>query len=152
MIKICKDKELIKSILTYPKVYPWVKDDGVVNLDNIVTNNLYYLWLVNEAQNGLVLLERFNSTTCSAHISVLPELWGRARSFVKDVIAWGFENTLYYKVVCFIPENNRCSLRLVQDLGFKKEGRLKKSILQDWTFYDEIIYSLFKEDVTWQAQ
>jgi len=108
------------------------------------------VYLIDEDHTGVIRLDPMNSVTCSVHIATRPEMWGRGHQFAKDVMKWGFKNTLYQKVVGIIPGYNDRVIKLVKDLGFKQEGMITKSFLKRWKLHDQLIFCLNKGDVPCQ--
>ena len=143
MIKRTTDMELISKILNHPQVFDWITDD--VSPCPCVPNP-NHLHLVDETGTMLLTATHVNGITCEVHIAALPESWGRAVSFFKECISWGFENTRYTKVIGFTPAYNRAALALAKRAGFKEEGRIKNSFLKNWELHDQIVFGLSKYD------
>jgi len=145
--------EDISKIINHPKVFEWLGDDLSVYPFVPVLNNTT-LYVMNEEKTGLIIMEPLNGVTCQIHTAVLPELWGRADKFVKEVIAWCFINTLYQKAITYIPDYNRPAIQLAKRVGMEKEGRIRKSFLKKWKLRNQFIYGLtkkkFKEDISCQ--
>lgn len=141
MITQTTDIELIGRILNHPQVYDSIIDDTCVPP---CVANPSHLYLTNDEKTGLLVASHVNGVTCEVHIAVLPELWGRATRFVKDGLAWGFENLKYSKYIGFTPVYNRPAVALAKRCGFKEEGRLTNSFLKNWELHDQIIFGLSK--------
>ena len=135
--------EAVSRIFNHPKVYEWISDD--TSVPPFVPDPAHF-YLMNEEKTGVVRLEHLNGITCMVHIGTLPELWGRATTFVKEGILWLFENTKYSKIVSLAPENNRVAILFGRRCGFKEEGRITKSFLKNWTLYDQVVLGLSKYD------
>ena len=144
MIYNCINKAVIENIILHPKVMTWLTDDNSKHYDVVMHPQIYYL--VNEANTGVIRVDPMNSVTCSVHIATLPELWGSGHEFVKEALTWGFEHTLYQKVVGIIPAYNDQAIKLVKDFNFKQEGVLTKSFLKNWVLADQLIFGLNKGD------
>jgi len=136
------DLEAVAKILNHPKVYNMVADDSVPFPYEPPPG----LWVTNKEETGVVRIDPMNGICCIVHIATLPELWGKAEAFVMEVIDWGINNTAYSKVVALIPEYNKLTLRLCLKCGFEQEGRIKKSFLKNWKFYDQVLFGLTKTD------
>lgn len=59
---------------------------------------------------------------------------------------WGFEHMKLNRVEALIHPNNRSSIRLVEKLGFEREGRLRKAGFWNGSFEDILVYSLLRQD------
>jgi len=138
----------IAKIINHPKVFDWLSDDLSPFPFVPDKNDLY---IMNEAKTGVIKVDPLNGVTCQIHTAVLPELWGRADGFVKEVSTWVFTNTLYHKAITFIPEYNRPAIQLAKRSGMVKEGCIKRSWLKKWKLRNQFIYGLQKKDFLKEA-
>lgn len=145
MIFQCFDEKKLARIINHPDVSPWLVDDFQVVIHPSV------IYLMNEEETGFTRTDPLNSVICSGHICVLPELRGAAIEFLWEAVGWFFKNTWYQKIVVFIPVFNERTIGFVRKFGFTQEGLLTKSCLKDWKLYDQIIFSVNKEDKIWVA-
>ncbi len=106
---------------------------------------------MDETKAGVIRIDPMNGITCCMHIAALPEMWGKTKVFVQDVIRWTFTNTGYMKVTAFIPVDNKLAIKLARDVGMVQEGILTKSYLRNWKVLDQIIFGLYKGDMTWDS-
>ena len=65
---------------------------------------------------------------------------------LKPIMIWGFEQMALNRVEALIEPNNQPSLKLVERLGFTKEGLMRKHYYKDQVFEDSVIYALLKEE------
>lgn len=138
---ISTDMEAVARILNHPKVYDMITDDTCIPP---VIPCAHHLHLMNEEKTAVLILVPMNGITCEVHMAVLPELWGRAATFVRECIAWGWKNTRYMKAITYCPEYNRAAIALAKRCGFKEEGRVKDSFLKNWQLHDQIVFGLSK--------
>ncbi len=143
MINRATDMEAVSRIFNHPKVYEWVSDDSAIP-PYIPDPSHFYV--MNEEKTGVARIDQLNGVTCIIHIATLPEMWGRATTFVKEGIVWLFKNTRYLKIVSLAPECNRVAIMFGKRCGFKIEGKITKSFLKDWVLHDQIIFGLSKYD------
>ena len=143
MVYRCVDKEDISRIINHPKVFKWLSDDLSPSPFVPVVEDLY---IMNEEKTGVIRIDPVNGITCEVHTATLPELWGRSDKFVKEVITWGFTNTLYQKAITYIPKYNRPAIQIAKRCGMVKEGRITRSFLKKWKLYDMEIYGLQKKE------
>jgi len=145
MVKVCTDIPTIQGILTHPKVRDWLTDDNSsFNYEPVIHPQIIYL--VNKEHTGVIRIDPLNSMTCSVHIATTPELWGKGAEFALEALTWGFKNTQYSKVVAIIPEYNERTIKLVQKIGFVKEGVITKSFLKRWKVHNQFLFGLYKGD------
>lgn len=144
MIHPSNDKEAISKIYNHPKVYKWISDDcSPKPYDPIMHES--FIYLMDETKNGVIRIEPVNSICCQVHTALMPELWGKGFEFVKNAIAWGFQNTRYMKIITLVPEYNRLAMNLCKKCGFDEEGVIKKSFLKRWKLYDQFLFGLEKQ-------
>ena len=143
MILRCTNKKDISRIINHPKIYKLISDD-LSPKTYIPIINESVLWVINEEKTGVIKVEVVNGITCQVHITVLPELWGKAKDFIIEATRWFFDNTKYLKIITLIPTYNRLAIRLAEKCGMKKEGCIKKSFLKNWKIYDQLVYGFTK--------
>jgi len=149
MVYQTHDINAVDRILNHPRVYDSISDDSSPRPYFSPPEGFY---IMDDTQAGVIALQKINGIACQAHIATLPEMWGRARAFVKEALCWGFVNTQYIKVVATIPEFNRPAMRLCHDCGFTIEGILTGSFLKDWKMHDQIIFGMTSAEIYSQRE
>ena len=87
------------------------------------------------------------------HCAIRRPFWGiKAREICRTFRGYLFENYTIKKIVAEVPQCGYGVIKLLKDMGFKHEGTLKEATLyRDKSgkpkFYDELIYSLTREDI-----
>lgn len=81
-------------------------------------------------------------------ISILRKFWSRgyAGDAIKIVLNFFFHELRYQKVNAQVYTFNEGSIKLHQKLGFREEGRVRRMIYTDGTYYDELIFGMTKEE------
>jgi len=76
-----------------------------------------------------------------------PEYWGSgyATEVVKEVIIYGFEKLGIKRIGAVVFVENTSSIKLLEKLGFEKEGVLRNYMYQDGVPHDTNIYSLLND-------
>ncbi|MGZ7209868.1 MAG: GNAT family N-acetyltransferase [Methanobacterium sp.] len=74
--------------------------------------------------------------------------WGKgyAREAVKEILKYGFKKMNFNRIEAFTVPEAISSIKLLEELGFKKEGLLKEYGYWNGKYWDENIYSLLKKD------
>ena len=73
---------------------------------------------------------------------------GDVLRFAKEALTYIFEDVrTIRKLIAIIPENNQHMLKMVEELGFVYEGRIKESYLRAGVMEDQEIYGIKREDV-----
>jgi len=71
---------------------------------------------------------------------------GYMTEVLQVVLHHGFDKMKLNRIEAIVYPENRASLRLLERLGFQKEGLLRQSTRQGDKYYDHWILSLLKED------
>ena len=71
---------------------------------------------------------------------------GYAREAIRNLLKYLFEELKKHKVVGSVDPENIASIKLLEDLGFKREGILRKSVLEDEEWKDDMIYGMLEEE------
>lgn len=67
---------------------------------------------------------------------------------LRAMLGYGFEKMELNRIQAIIDSENTRSIRLVQRLGFKKEGVLRQNSYFNGQFRDDVIFSLLKKEWT----
>jgi len=79
---------------------------------------------------------------------LLEEHWGRGimTEAVREVLSYGFEALGLNRVEATMDPLNTRSVRLVERLGFKREGHMRERYIYKGGRRDEIVYGLIRSD------
>jgi RimJ/RimL family protein N-acetyltransferase len=92
---------------------------------------------------GLLVFTQMNAVTYEIHFYLLPEHRGKFfRKFVREGIAWMFDNTPCRKVVGMTIQNFDA---ICGDAGMVREGCFARAFLKDGRLYDMNLYGVCKE-------
>ncbi|MFF2587719.1 GNAT family N-acetyltransferase [Peribacillus butanolivorans] len=77
-----------------------------------------------------------------------PEQWGKgyASEAVSRVLTYGFDVMNLTRIGAVVFLNNEASNKLLTNIGFQKEGVLKKYMYQNGVAHDTYVYSLLKNN------
>lgn len=75
-----------------------------------------------------------------------PKYWGKGIMFeaLSAIIKFGFEKMNLHSIEGNVDPENTSSIKLLEKLGFNKEGHLKENFFHNGKFYDTALYSLVK--------
>ncbi len=76
---------------------------------------------------------------------------GYATEMVGSWIEQVFKETGIRKLLAFVAEENVASCRVVEKLGFKREGLLREHYLIEGKPVNEVLYGLLKREWSWKA-
>jgi RimJ/RimL family protein N-acetyltransferase len=84
-------------------------------------------------------------------IAIKHPFWGRGygRDAVAIVLRYYFRELRYQKCTVLVYAFNERSLRFHRAMGWTEEGRLRRMVYTNGTFYDEIYFGMTKEE--WDA-
>lgn len=71
---------------------------------------------------------------------------GYMKEALTEIVKYGFEKMNLHRIEAFIGPTNTSSLKLVQSLGFVKEGHLREHYFKDGNIEDSIVFSLLKTE------
>lgn len=92
--------------------------------------------------DGLNLSARLGYRLSPAH-------WGQGigTSAAREVVRYGFEVPQLNRIEAAVNVANKRSIRVLEKLGFQREGRLREYRLARGAFYDSYMYSRLRGDV-----
>lgn len=74
----------------------------------------------------------------------------RAKGYMKEalpqIIKYGFENMNLHRIEAFVGPTNTPSLRLIEQLGFRKEGHLKEHYFKNGIAEDSVLFGLLRSE------
>jgi RimJ/RimL family protein N-acetyltransferase len=148
-----RDLELVRSILTHPRVYPWISDDGCPPAEEFQPIDHPSVWyvVVREQLSGLLLgLFMFvpqNAVCWEVHTCLLPAAWGKpAAAAAAGASHWMGERTPCRRIVTSVPSYNRLALRFARAAGMKQFGVNPASYLKTGKLHDQVLLGLSLED------
>lgn len=141
------DAELVRSIVTHPKVYRGsLLSDFAPARENyhVPTEpaNWYLVARYAEEPLGVFVFCPYNPVWWEVHLAMLPLAWGIADELSHAMVRWLRENSPCKKLTATIPEYNRLTLALARRIGMSFIGTNSKSTLKDGSLRDQHIFGL----------
>jgi hypothetical protein len=141
------DYELVRRIITHPKIYRWMVSDDAVPAEEyraVEDAAVVYLLCKEDADIlGLFMLIPQTSACVQAHACLLP--WarnGRAVECYRAGIDWVWANTGFAKVIGFTPAYNFAALRVAEAAGLERVGVITKSLKKFGKLQDQVILAI----------
>jgi RimJ/RimL family protein N-acetyltransferase len=80
--------------------------------------------------------------------AIHPEEWGRgyATEAARYLMDWSFKELNIHRVVAFCHANNDASVRVMEKLGMKKDGRLRETRWLNGAWWDEYVYAVLERE------
>ncbi len=162
------DTDFIYQHFSNPDVYRYLLDDDPVTsrgqaeeivrfyVDSI--GKSYNRWgIVKKAENiliGTCGFHNWNRRDARAEIGydLSPEFWGQGfmTEVARESLRHAFQGMGLNRVQAIVYPENMPSIRLLEKLGFRKDGLLRQYHRMADVYYDHLLYSLLKEDSTAQ--
>ncbi len=79
-------------------------------------------------------------------ISHLYQNNGYGKESVRGVVNYLFKELKKHRIVASVDPGNAASIALLESVGFRKEGRFKKSILHNGRWEDDLVYALLDKE------
>lgn len=145
-----RDFDLVRKIMTHPRVYPHITDDGCPPVEEFhpaEDRGLWYILVRNAGEPvGLWLFVPQNAVCWEVHTCLLPVAWGETgKEAAKRMAEWIWQYTTCRRIVTNVPECNRLALRFAKAAGMVEYGRNEKSFLKDGKLWGQIMLGLTKE-------
>lgn len=144
-----RNLKLVASIMTHPKLWPWIADDFYPAPEHfwpLESEAIHYLVALDEDEPlGLVITHPINAILWEVHHALLPQAWGaRARAIGEAFEAWLWANTSALKAVGFTPSCNKLALRYARKAGMQEVGRIEKCYQRQFELHDIVIFEKAK--------
>lgn len=156
------DTDGVLAIVGDDRVTHWLsfasrsRDEAQRMLDGILKRQLetprseYYLAITEsdspEVIVGFVRLGLGGVKAADLGYALRPEWQGRgiARAAVTRMIDFGFSDLGLHRLTANIGPQNRASMRLVESLGFQREGTIRDHVQTNGAWRDSVSYSLLE--------
>ena len=149
------DAERIRRILTHPKVYPSITDDGCPPHDQYVIPDprqfLYVMALDRGELLGCFAFQAVNSICYDVHTCLLPHAIfprGRPLAAARGVVSWIWQNTPCRRIITRVPTCNPLALHFARKAGMIMFGTNERSWLKGGKLHDQIYLGISKPEVT----
>jgi hypothetical protein len=146
-----RDYELVRRIITHPKVYRWMVSDGAVPADEYQTVEdeaiIYLLCKEGKELQGLFMVIPLTSVCVQVHVCLLP--WARNAKAVecyREGLHWLWLNTKFVKVIGFTPAYNFAALRCAEKAGLERVGVITRSLQKFGKLQDQVVYAIGKPE------
>jgi RimJ/RimL family protein N-acetyltransferase len=126
----------------------WVLEQSKKKLEE----DIYFWVIANTEGNPVGSIDTHHCdhrTGCFSYgIDIAPEFKrkGYASEAIRMVLKYYFEELRYQKVTVYVHSDNPASIGLHEKLGFKKEGIIRRMVLNAGQFYDMLWYGMLKEE------
>jgi RimJ/RimL family protein N-acetyltransferase len=122
----------------------------VVNFVNFVTSSDTFWLEILEAERlvGLVVLEDMGKIIdVEAHVLFMDRDLSNKVPVCKAIVKWLFTTFPFQRLTVQIPETYMAPVRLVNEIGFKREGKKRRAVLISGKWVDVFILGLTRPEV-----
>ena len=159
-----EDVDFFFSLLTDPRVTQYTMDEPPLDRGRAGDLIRFYLgpqgktenrWGIIHKEDGRLIgtcgFHRWNQQYMRAEIGcdLSPDYWGRGymTEALQAAIRNGFERMKLNRIEAIVYVNNNPCIRLLERLGFQKEGRLRDYYYLNGKFHDQYFFSLLRKEV-----
>ena len=141
-----RDTQLIREIMTHPKIYPYISDDFSPICEEFIPaeHDTFWHMLVdeNEENYGLFLCVWHSPIMVEVHTCLLPTCWGqKAVQATKGLADWLFIHGAK-RIITAVPGCNLLALRLAEKTGMVRYGLNVKSYQKNGQLEDMILLGM----------
>jgi len=142
------DRRVVLAVMK--EAWPTVKDDSDVQFEDysppMDNDNRWYASYENDELVSLFYAHRLNLITWQLHIQFRPQYWGKGYSTAhsKAVLEEIWNDTKCKKLYALVPAYADYVLKLAKRVGFKQEGRTKKSFQKNGVIGDQIHIGVYR--------
>lgn len=136
-----QDVQLIRTIMTHPKLYPHLTDDFSPAPEDFqpVEHDSYIYLLVRDGDDllGLFFFHPHTVSIWEVHTCLLPGAWGeRGKAAAISSREWIWENLPHcLRIITNVPTYNRLALRFAQTAGMEQFGKNPDSFVKSNKVY-----------------
>ncbi len=158
-----EDADFLFRLLTDPKVMRYTMDEPPADWAEARNLIQYYLgprgavenrWGIRHKEDGRLIgtcgFHRWDKRHRRAEIGcdLSPDYWGRGfmTEALQAAIRNGFERMKLNRIEGIVYVENAPSIKLLERLGFQREGRLHEYYCLNGEFHDQFIYSLLRSE------
>lgn len=151
MLSLTTEKlsQLWEKLKRFRTLFSDLTRGDVVNFVNYITSTDTF-WLEiseNGRQAGIVVLENMGKVVdVEAHVLFFDRDLASKVPVCKAIVRWLFEQLPIQRITVQIPEIYMAPIRLVNQLGFKKEGKKRQAVLISGKWIDVFILGLTRPE------
>lgn len=116
-------------------------------VDNCLASPLMFILGVDSRHEAFIFAPAHNASTYLAHLAIRKDKRdGTIPRRVAEAGKWIFQNTSCRAIMCFVREDNKHIRVVLAQVGMKKIGQTKQTVLMDGVWHDELIYQCTIDD------
>ena len=144
------DMELVRKIMTHPRIYPHITDDASPSAQEfrpVEHPAVWYILVYLDGEVAGVFVASQQTSACfEAHVCLLPNCWGHSAEAARECCAWLFGKTDALRVVASVPGCNWLAGKMARKTGMRPYGVNPFSFRRGGKVYFLELFGLSKED------
>jgi len=150
MVKVLRIKNPAVVLAMMEEAWETVVDDSPVKFEDyspaIDKDNRWYASYEGDDLVSMFYIHRLNLITWQLHIQFRPQYWGKGISteHSKAVLDEIWSDSKCKKLYALVPAFAKPVLDLAKRVGFKQEGRTKRSYQKDGVIHDQIHIGVYR--------
>ncbi|SYZ74150.1 putative Uncharacterized N-acetyltransferase p20 [Candidatus Zixiibacteriota bacterium] len=108
------------------------------------------IWKESKDLIGMIGLSGIDHKNCNAELGywLAKEYWGRGITpeAIRLILDYSFRTLKLVRVYAHVMHPNEASIRVLEKIGFKREGYLRKAVFQHNRWLNEILFAILKEE------
>ncbi len=116
-------------------------------IDNALASPLFYVLGRNPKEEAYIFAPNHNFITFQAHFAVRKDKRdGSIPKRVAEAGKWMFDNTNCRSIITWVREGNNAARSILAQIGMKKVGTTRCSVLFNGEYLDELVYQATVDD------
>ncbi len=146
------DMQVVRGILMHPRILPHIHEDGMVEINPVDVDAIYWLLVIDEDEPaGVFMVHPHNQSCYEMHTSLLPRIWGqKASESAQLLLRYLFQVIECKKIITNVPANNKKALRFALANGMKIEGVNRESYFKNGALIDQTMLGITRKE--WLCQ
>ena len=147
-----QDYELIRRIMTHPRVFDKISDDGSPAAEDFrpVESDVFWYVILRDVKPvdevdtlGLWMFSPESSVCWQVHTCLLPDAWGpRGREAAKLLQEWIWTRTPCRRIVTTVPETNKLAMWFAFEAGMLPYGFNPDSFLKGGRLWGQVLMGI----------
>jgi hypothetical protein len=143
------DYDLVKRIITHPRLYRYLADDCSPPASEFEPQRHPAIWYVivhdDEDLLGLWMFVPQNGICWEVHTALLPCAWGeRGQLAARLLPTWMWHASACRRIITNVPENTRLALHFAYKAGMEVFGINRDSYLKNGVLEDQVMLGISK--------
>jgi len=115
----------------------------------VISGDTFWLEILDGKERvGIVMLDGVSRLVeAEAHVLFLDSELMKKVPVCRATMAWLFDNFPFHRLTVQVPQRYFATLRLVEAIGFKREGRKRQATLLNGKWHDNYLFGIVRSEV-----